>query len=517
MAQIAGLQDFRAEGPPGDIGVFQTPASVIVFRFTFSGTTRYVAMRTHLTGWDLITQNVDPAVAIEAAWTALSTLGGGMIYLSGPGERWTTATEINSQGNNVILRGGGKGSPEIYLGNGLDIDVFDVTHDDCKILFVHINGNGINQTHDDGASTNAVSRGIRNVGGDRLETAYCYIQDTAEGGVSYANCEGGSVHHNIFDGCFWYGVSPKIGPGAPAYGVDIHDNEVFGSGDVGISTYGSRTNTHHNYVHDIIGTHGSVNTKWGIGIEGGDHNKVHDNQIDGCLIGVSTGTVAGQDPQFWEIKGNTITNPLGTAGGFQISIRARNGKVVKNDICEIPAWAAPWPVGITVESGATDVEFEGNHFYSSVAYLGFKIDSESGLTFRGNHYHGTPHTCIRLQGACSQLFIGDERAFDGARGVQSDAASQCDDITIQGCYFYSLSIVAIDIQNCDDLFVTGNTIKDCALGLDISDANVVRAKVNANDFYGCTNSVNDTGVGSVAYGGNYDNTGTWVLGTEPDP
>jgi hypothetical protein len=67
MAQIAGLQDFRQEGPPGDIGTYQMPCSVLVFQFTFSGTTYIVAMRSGVSGWSLISQGTDAATVINAA------------------------------------------------------------------------------------------------------------------------------------------------------------------------------------------------------------------------------------------------------------------------------------------------------------------------------------------------------------------------------------------------------------------------------------------------------------------
>ena len=48
------LEDLRGQGPPGDIGTFVSPASVIVYQHTFSGTTYFVAARQGDRGWVLI-------------------------------------------------------------------------------------------------------------------------------------------------------------------------------------------------------------------------------------------------------------------------------------------------------------------------------------------------------------------------------------------------------------------------------------------------------------------------------
>jgi len=82
-AAIAGLQDFRQEGPPGDIGVFQFPATVNVFQYTFSGTTYYCALKSDR-GWRLIVPpNIDFYTVLQAAFNYLSTLDwqGGHIHV----------------------------------------------------------------------------------------------------------------------------------------------------------------------------------------------------------------------------------------------------------------------------------------------------------------------------------------------------------------------------------------------------------------------------------------------------
>ena len=50
MAMVAGLKDFRKQGPPADIGTFQFPATAMVFKFTFSGTEYTVAVASGVGG-----------------------------------------------------------------------------------------------------------------------------------------------------------------------------------------------------------------------------------------------------------------------------------------------------------------------------------------------------------------------------------------------------------------------------------------------------------------------------------
>lgn len=67
MSQVASLSDLQGAGPPGDIGVFQAGASVIVYPFTFSGVTYYVAQRLGPQGWVLISQGAVASTVIQAA------------------------------------------------------------------------------------------------------------------------------------------------------------------------------------------------------------------------------------------------------------------------------------------------------------------------------------------------------------------------------------------------------------------------------------------------------------------
>lgn len=90
MAQIAGLADLRGTGPPGDTGVFQASVSIIVYPFTFSGVTYYVAQRMGILGWTLVSQGTVASTILQAAITAAPT--GAVIVVKGS---FTATAKIN--------------------------------------------------------------------------------------------------------------------------------------------------------------------------------------------------------------------------------------------------------------------------------------------------------------------------------------------------------------------------------------------------------------------------------------
>lgn len=116
MSQIAGLQDFRQEGPPADIGTFQLPCSVMVFQHTFAGTTYICAVRSGVRGWVLVDYGTDASTVIQAA----VALGGNTLVRSGS---YTINTSILIQGvNNVVFEGEGWRSTRLVAG-GADVNV----------------------------------------------------------------------------------------------------------------------------------------------------------------------------------------------------------------------------------------------------------------------------------------------------------------------------------------------------------------------------------------------------------
>lgn len=111
MSVIAGLQDFRQKGPPADIGAFQVPTGVMVFQFTFSGTTYICAIRAGASGWVPIDNGTEARAvlqsAIDSGLKKITIATGTYVLASDPWElqipQDTTDLTIEGFGWDVVL------------------------------------------------------------------------------------------------------------------------------------------------------------------------------------------------------------------------------------------------------------------------------------------------------------------------------------------------------------------------------------------------------------------------------
>ena len=127
MAQIADMQDFRGAGPPGDTGIYQMPCSVLVFQFTFSGTTYTAAIRAGDRGWVLVTPaSTDASTVIQAAINYLGT-DGGLIFFKPA--LYVLSAGLTIIEDNVHLQGHGWGweRPRLGLDAGIDAHLLTIT------------------------------------------------------------------------------------------------------------------------------------------------------------------------------------------------------------------------------------------------------------------------------------------------------------------------------------------------------------------------------------------------------
>ena len=79
------IEDFRGQGPPGDIGQFIFPGQVMIFHYTFSGTVYTCAMRSGERGWVLVSYLPETSVNNSTVFdVAIATLpvGGGTIWVA---------------------------------------------------------------------------------------------------------------------------------------------------------------------------------------------------------------------------------------------------------------------------------------------------------------------------------------------------------------------------------------------------------------------------------------------------
>lgn len=122
MSVIAGLQDFRQEGPPADIGIFQFPSLVLVFEHVFSGTTYYCAARAGSRGWVLVDFGTDLCVALQSAVTAVQNAGGGVVSIARMTAGNLTAT-ISVTASNITIEGAGMATSLTWSANVKAISV----------------------------------------------------------------------------------------------------------------------------------------------------------------------------------------------------------------------------------------------------------------------------------------------------------------------------------------------------------------------------------------------------------
>jgi parallel beta-helix repeat protein len=284
MAQIAGISDSRGAGVPADVGLYQLSETVMVFRFTFSGVTDYVAIRAGVSGWVLVGRNADPAVAIEAAWAFLNGLGGGELRTRGAGETWTIQTQINSQGAYVTW----KSDPSLILKakDALNLSVILIAHDYVTLEGIKIDGNKANQ----GVPNGLEICGIVVAPASYWKILRCVFYNIHQFGFwshSATAKYGGELGGCIFEGCSWNGILI----GANTYDATVHDCTVTHSSDVGIAVHGVGVLVSDCVVRNMDLVEGAANSQWCFAFEGVatlssfDHCEAHGAAIQGANLG----------------------------------------------------------------------------------------------------------------------------------------------------------------------------------------------------------------------------------------
>lgn len=222
MSMIAGLQDFRQESPPADIGIYQFPCSVIIFQFAFSGTTYRVALRSGVRGWVLVSYGTSVVTVVESAWAYLAGLGGGEIVLT-EADYGDMSGEIDSQGSDVILSGMGYGT---YLHTGGANNVISIDgHDNVTVRDIRLAQTSVGNNNDAVVIMN---------GADDFRIEHVWITDSDRWGISVS---GTSIYGGWIIGCRISGLDNdgiEVTMGAPAnylYYAVIWGNRISGGTD----------------------------------------------------------------------------------------------------------------------------------------------------------------------------------------------------------------------------------------------------------------------------------------------
>lgn len=165
-------------------------------------------------------------------------------------------------------------------------------------------------------------------------------------------CVNCGITNSLVTNCGWNCItfSDSIG----SYAIS---NEVSHCGDVGITTYSHSGIIKNNYVHDIDGTQGSAgNSRWGIGVEGGDHNTIEGNNVTNVDYGIcvhNSGNTAWGTCDANTISSNKFQNIL-ICG---IEIHSSDNLISDNQIID---WSA-WKNAITVELGISGPNTANNN------------------------------------------------------------------------------------------------------------------------------------------------------------
>jgi len=289
MAAIAGLQDFRQEGPPADIGTYQLSCNVIVFSFTFSGTTYYCAVRAGQGGWVLVDYGVVAPTVIQSGINSL-TVGRAWkekVYLKGYFlMNLVAAPQIAVPAYTHL-----DGDALLYLADGQAVAntrIIDVVGDNVTISNLKLDGNAANNAGAIGgfqgrnlyvAANHVIVENVTSQNA-RVYGLIAQADDTIREDVWFIGCR------SIDDR--WNGISFMTGMiRSGALACYVH-----GSGDVGLNTFGgppgwpSYITFEDNVVYLLDGVNGFNNAHVGIYFEGASVCTALGNTIIGVSVGI---------------------------------------------------------------------------------------------------------------------------------------------------------------------------------------------------------------------------------------
>lgn len=377
MASIAGLQDFRREGPPADIGTFEFPANTFVYQHTFGGTTYVCAVRSGQRGWVLIDYlrltATNAVTVIEAAINALGTgrtwkekvvVAGNYSSIAQVTLPDYTLLEIigywnaqNALNASLIINSdptGGNTDIEI-MGGTVDCNKGNQTVSISTIYFNNVSDSKIHN--------------VKVIGGHRYD-------DIRGEGIELYNCDDCTVFGNfvseadydgiklrdICTGCivaFNQIICPTTGgsAGIQVASADTERNVIYGNtitcldeNTAGLKIHTSDYNTF--AENTVYGGYAGIDF-----VEGASYNEVIGNIFDGAIRGVHLRTATPVGNTFAE---NTIRIPTGVAYGFDIEYGEDNivwhNKIIGYGVNSI---------GISISADVLRTELHHNDFLGS--------------------------------------------------------------------------------------------------------------------------------------------------------
>ena len=289
---------------------------------------------------------------------------------------------------------------------------------------IQLDGNGANQTLvDNGASGTGRLFGVRiGYNGSTTTNALiedCYIHDFPVNGIQTYNSSNNIIRNNISKNNYWNDISVYSDAN-----TIVEGNITGGSSDVGISVGGVDLVVRNNQIGNTTGTHGSVNSRWGIeiGLVDESPSSARINIINNTISGANIyrGIATNEDPINCMISGNTLTgmtlpNSLGISlvnGPSYWTIT--NNKIVGLNGQSILLYGVSYNKvsdnDISAGTGACAISVDGNSSYNIITNN--RLESKYGIEVTpGSNYNFLSDNYIK------SLNGGGQDVIDGGMGT----------------------------------------------------------------------------------------------------
>ena len=443
------MQDFRGQGPPGDIGSFQLPCSVIVYQHTFSGTTYIVAARSGDRGWVLVNYGT---VAVTVINSAIAVRGKAAVA-SGI---YTLTASVTDQGlNDGLLEGFGR-STIFRVANATTINAIDITSVNGWIIRdLAVDGNEANNPD---AANPALQSGIRLYDCLDCEVASCFTYSCRYHGIYTSQGSRHDIHDNHVTLCHAHAVEIASDRST------ISANVIYASFGAGLLFHAYGYNTaygnvlHQNGYHGIEVDSASVfNTIIG--------NELVNNSGIGIIITSGTDNL---------ITGNTLRLDSGWDGEIYVGVGNHRTVIVGNTISE-----HQHAHGVYITT--SDDCIISDNMIRNNADQGINIQSSDRTLITDNRIISNTNFGIRILygDSVENRVIGNHFTGNGA-GCISDGGTNTILPTVRACFVKELgtaawivaaaSAMGIDIDAADE-----GALAKIKLPLDLQQ--VVRIKV----------------------------------------
>lgn len=218
--------------------------------------------------------DTDEATLINEVIAALAN--GGSFRTMGKNETWTLDSVIDIDNNNIYWFS--DWSLTFKAKADLNNYMVKITGDKCRTDGLHLDGNRANQSADPPTNVD----GLWFYQANHSKCLNCFCEDVREYAIRQTDCDFHECAGNHCIDSGWNGIS--IGTLCTQF--TVHHNFVEGYSDVGITSYGTYGSVDHNTVLNGDLTIGSIDSQWGLGVEGGSHVVFDANVVANCKTGI---------------------------------------------------------------------------------------------------------------------------------------------------------------------------------------------------------------------------------------